>query len=191
MNTPSLPFNRASLILSSYGNGYAIGGPAEVIEQIANTIANYDHSQPVVIPHGSLAPEFVAAGDLGDQSPNFSTAHRRHPEVHRTHKTFAYLVVSRDSLVEAFYHLRHNAIQRYGNRSQIRRAVELARHLCVVDFDAIKRENFAGFNAGRNSFIAELEPSGIVSADTENDWQAGEFQRGADKAFRDTAHASK
>lgn len=202
MNIPSLPFDLHNLRVCCYGNIYAIGGPVEIVTRIANIIVAYDCSRPVLLPAKAVAPEY--AHDPGDTSPSFSTLNRRSVEVHtlkdtaptgkgkvhKTHSAFAYVTADPDTFAQAFTILRRLAIPHTGNRASLRRSVKLAEGLALTDFEKIKRENFLGFNVGRNSFIGDASETSTTSADAEHDWQADTFTQGAAKAASETYKAA-
>lgn len=192
MNTPSLPFNRDALILSWYGNRYALGGSPKVLEQVANILTNYDDSPTAVLPPEKFDPEYENDPTV-DRSVRFSTIHRKGVEVHKTHKTFGYIIGEEADFVKAFTILRRLRIPRTGKRPALRRALKLARSLGANDFIAIKRENFLlGQNAARNAFAAGVEENAqhVATVDGDRDWQADVFERGATKALKETTKAA-
>lgn len=193
MNIPS--FIPRQFTLSWYGSGFAIGGKPEDVQILANTLNNFDDSEPLHADLGSFADEATPDDILAverDVATSFKTGNRRSVSIHQTHKLFAYLVVSEADLVKAFETLNYLNLPRTGYRSlsSAKRRVRLARKLAPAFVAQIPRENFLiGQNLRLNAFAGAVDVNRVASApscDGDRDWLDDAVLAGVSKAQGET-----
>lgn len=181
-------FTPSDFVIAWHGADKAIGGSLANLEIVANTLANFDNSEPRTggdqTEIGTLYT--VAGGESLEHAPNFSTVNRRDPSVTPFGKDFGYVGTSDEELVRVFSILNTLALPDKWDSTPL--DLLAAERDALAFVDAIPRENFLYRESGQAQFWGTHVSTEAPNVDGEDgqDWLTDALVSGVKRAQAET-----